>query len=284
MNPRPHIASAEPCPKATAPAMSCPDAARRMVAASAADVETRDGGTVEVWTITSEGDTVHASGPRLQLWGGMQLSWRFLDEHGTPFRAELDVLESRFKSTARADLVLQVRAVTSDRASRAHVRCPITGAASLTAVNCERIVDTDRLHAAFHDLSLSGMALIVFDERVRPGDRFLLRSRFMEGAIDADIRVARVSPAPGGQGVLVGAFFLDPTPRLAAVVQAITDRFGQHRRSTTGKEFGKRSASTPTRIEPEPGRRSRPAQPSSPFRASRRATLLGSANRPDLRF
>jgi hypothetical protein len=214
--------------------MSCAEVARLMVAASAVDVEMRDGGTVEVWTIAAACDTVRASGPRLQLWGGMQLSWRFLDSQGKPHRAEIDVIESRFKSNMRADLTLQVMAVTADQAARGHARTSVTGSAALTAVNCERIVDTDRLQAAFRDLSLSGMGLVVFDERVRPGDRFLLRSRFMEGAVDADVRVARVSPTPNGEGLLVGAFFLHPTPSLAATVQAVVDRFGQHRHSTSG--------------------------------------------------
>ena len=84
--------------------VTCADAARLMVAASAADVETRSGGAVEVWTIQSDGDLVHASGPRLLLWGGMQLWWRFLDHQGMPHRAELHIVESRYKSDARASL------------------------------------------------------------------------------------------------------------------------------------------------------------------------------------
>src|SRR5436190_24394616 len=107
MNPRIQIAAAQPGLTPTL-VISCSDAARRMVEASAIDVETRDGGTLEVWTIAADGDTVQASGPRLQLWGGMQLSWRFLSDDGVPFRAEIDVLESRFKSNTRAELTLRV--------------------------------------------------------------------------------------------------------------------------------------------------------------------------------
>ena len=234
MNPRPDLVPANRGPTSSASVLSCAEVARLMVAASAVDVEMRDGGTVEIWTIAATSGTVQASGPRLQLWGGMQLSWRFLDSQGKPYRAEIDVLEARFKSSTRAALTLQVMAVTADQAARRHARTSVTGVAALTAVNCERIVDTDRLHAAFRDLSLSGMGLVVFDERVRPGDRFLLRSRFMEGTVDADVRVAHVSPTPTGKGLLVGAFFLHPTPSLAATVQAVIDRFGQHRHPTSG--------------------------------------------------
>jgi hypothetical protein len=232
MNPRAQLAPAKARPGTTVPTISCSDAAQLMVEASSIDVETRDGGTIEVWTIAAAGDVVHASGPRLQVWGGMQLSWRFLDEHGTPHRVEIDVVESRFKSNTRADLVLQVMALTTDRSSRAYVRYPVTGAASLTAVSCERIVDTDVLRADFRDVSLSGIALVAGDDRVRPGDRFLLRTRFMEGMIASDIRVARVSRIPGSEDVLIGAFFLDPTPKLAEIVQAVIDRFSRHRDAT----------------------------------------------------
>jgi hypothetical protein len=260
MTPRPQITPAQSGPTASPPTVSCSEAARLIVEASAADVETRTGGLVEVWTIAANGDTVRGSAPRLQIWGGMQLSWRYIDDAGTPYRVEIDVVESRFKSKARADVTLRVMAVTADSSSRADTRWPVTGTASLTAVNCERIVDTDRLRAGFYDLSLSGIALIVSDERVRPGDRFLLRSRFMEGSIDSDVRVARVAPAPDGRGFLVGTFFLHPSPSLAATVQAIIDRFGQHRRLTS--ETGIRQALGIVRHD---GRRDSPTPlPTSP--------------------
>jgi hypothetical protein len=206
-------------------------AATLLVAASAADLETEDGGVVEAWTISAVGDIVEASGPRLQLWAGMQLWWRFLDEQGHPYRAELHVLEARFNSNSRARLRLQVIAVAADRSSRQADRCIVSGSALLTAVNCERIVDTDRMHAALHDLSASGVGLVLDDDRVRPGDRFVLRVRFMEGTIDTDVRVARVVPRPGGGGVLIGAFYLHPTPQLVDIVERVNERFGTHRRA-----------------------------------------------------
>jgi PilZ domain len=205
-----------------------------MVAASAAEVAPQFGGAIEVWTIQSERDLVYASGPRLQLWGGMQIWWRFLDEQGMPHRAELEILESRYKSDTRASLMLKVVAVEADRATRLHERWAVTGAASLTAVHCRRIVDTDRLRATFRDLSLSGVALLVDDVRVQPGDRFLMRSRFIEGAIDTEVRVARVQQHPGSRAVLVGAFFLHPTAQLGATVERVIARFGSYRHTAAG--------------------------------------------------
>jgi hypothetical protein len=182
-----------------------------------------------VWTIRHDRDRVYASGPRLQRWGGMQLWWRFLDDQGTPHRAELQILQSQYKSDARSSVILQVVAVEIDRATRGHDRCAVTGSVSLTAVHCERIVDTDRLRATLRDLSLSGVALHVDDGSVQPGDRFVLRTRFIEGAIDTEIRVARVLELPGDRGLLVGGFFVQPTAELAAIVEQVSTRFGQHR-------------------------------------------------------
>ena len=81
----------------------------------------------------------------------------------------------------------------------------------------------------FHDLSLSGVALLVNDDRVRLEDRFLLRTRFIEGAIDTDVRVARVVQLPGGRGLLVGASFLQPTAQLGAIIEQVTTPFGRYR-------------------------------------------------------
>lgn len=235
MNPPHQTTPPERGPDSNTSSISCDEAARLMISASAADVETRyGGGTIEVWTIHHERDLVYASGPRLQLWGGMQLWWRFLDDQGTPHRAELQIVQSQYKSDARATLVLQVVAVEVDRAARRYDRCAVTGSVSLTAVHCARIVDTDRLRATFRDLSLSGVALHVDDDRVKQGDRFVLRTRFIEGAIDTDIRVARVLELPGSRGLLVGAFFVQPTAQLAAIVEQVMARFGQHRHTTVG--------------------------------------------------
>ena len=151
--------------------ISCSAAARRMVAASAVGMETGDGGLVEARAIRSTGRTVHASGAHLEAWAGMQLWWRFLDDEEYPHRAEVRVVEASFASTSRAALVLDVVAVEPDRAARRHARRPVSGSATLTAVECERLAGTERIGAALHDISASGVGLVVTDDRIRSGDR-----------------------------------------------------------------------------------------------------------------
>jgi PilZ domain-containing protein len=191
--------------------ISCPAAARRMVAASAVDMETGDGELVEARATRSAGRIVHASGPHLDAWAGMQLWWRFLDEAEYPHRAEVRVVEAQFASASRAALVLEVAAVEPDRAARRHARRPVSGSATLTAVECECIAGTDSIGAALHDISESGVGLVVTDDRVRPGDRFAFRARLPEGPVDTHVRVARVSRRPGGGRLFVGAT-LEPAP------------------------------------------------------------------------
>jgi hypothetical protein len=207
-----------------------------MVAASAVNLEPDAlepdaGGVIEVWTIEATGDTVRASGPRLQIWAGMRLGWRYLDGRGVPRWAEVHVLDAVFKSDSRSALTLQVVAVTPDRASRKHARLPVSGSVLLTAVNCDRIVDRDQVHAALQDLSVSGVALVTHDGRVRSGDRLALRIRFMEGTLDAQVRVARVSQGAAGGAILLGASFIEPTQDLLATAERVMERFGTHRPS-----------------------------------------------------
>jgi PilZ domain-containing protein len=198
---------------ATRPArISCPAAARRMVAASAIDLETDDGGWVEARAIRSNGRTVHANGPYIERWMDMRLWWRFLDEGEYPHRAEVRVVEAHVGTTSQAALVLEVAAVEPDRAARRHARRPVSGSATLTAVECECLAGTERIVAALHDISASGIGLVVTDDRVRSGDRFLFRARLPEGPVDTHVRVARVSRRPGRGRLFVGAAILDPVP------------------------------------------------------------------------
>jgi hypothetical protein len=195
--------------------ISCSAAARRMVAASAVDMETGDGEFVEARAIRSTGRTVHASGPHLEAWAGMRLWWRFLDEGEYPHRAEVRVVEAYFASSSRAALVLEVEAVEPDRAARRHARRPVSGPATLTAVECECLAGTERIVAALHDISESGVGMVVTDDRVRSGDRFAFRARLPEGPVDTHVRVARVSRRPGGGRLFVGAT-LDPAPEVVS--------------------------------------------------------------------
>ena len=156
--------------------------------------------------------TVHASGAHLEAWAGMQLWWRFLDDEEYPHRAEVRVVEASFASTSRAALVLDVVAVEPDRAARRHARRPVSGSATLTAVECERLAGTERIGAALHDISASGVGLVVTDDRIRSGDRFVFRARLPEGPVDTHVRVARVSRRPGGGRLFIGAAILAPAP------------------------------------------------------------------------
>ena len=66
------------------------EAAALLVEASAFDVDTDRGETIEIWTIASEGNTVTGSGPRLSVAGGMAISCR-LSHDGQPIHRSSDL-------------------------------------------------------------------------------------------------------------------------------------------------------------------------------------------------
>ena len=52
--------------------------AAALVASSVIEVETDRGDTIELWTIASDGEVVTASGPRLEVAAGMQMTCRLV--------------------------------------------------------------------------------------------------------------------------------------------------------------------------------------------------------------
>ena len=83
------------------------EAAALLVDASAIDVDTDRGDTIELWTIASDGATVTGSGPRLLVAEGMQITCR-LAHGGHPIEIKAVIEEAEYRSSSRASLVLQV--------------------------------------------------------------------------------------------------------------------------------------------------------------------------------
>jgi hypothetical protein len=88
---------------------------------------------------------------------------------------------------------------------------------------CDRIPPGETIAARIVDLSEAGVGLLVDDIRPRPGDRVWLSSRFIEGELGADLRVAHVRPTGRGGAMVVGCSFIDP-PSVADVVTRVVAR------------------------------------------------------------
>jgi hypothetical protein len=207
------------------------EAAALLVEASAIDVDTDRGETIELWTIASEGNVVTGSGPRLSVAGGMAISCR-LSHEGQPIQIDAVIDEAEFRSQARASLVLRVVGVATHGYRRRTERLAVSSSASLRAVICDRIVPEEVVPVTLTDLSDSGCAMTLTDNRLREGDRVTLTARFLEGEFSADARVVRVHET-GPEVYAAGCYFISSPAAAQAVLDRVLARLAGHVRPAT---------------------------------------------------
>jgi hypothetical protein len=206
------------------------EAAAMLAAASVIDVETDRGESVELWTISSEGESVAASAPRLAVASGMRLQCRLATDEA-PLHVWAVIETAEYRSQARAALTLRVLDVESEGYERRSQRLPLTASGVVRASVCDRIPAGETLAARIVDLSESGVGVLVDDIRPRPGDRMWLSARFIEGELRADLRVAHVRRTGRGGTMVVGCSFIDASA-VADVVKRIVARLAGTNRDT----------------------------------------------------
>jgi len=130
---------------------------------------------------------------------------------------------AEYRSQARAALRLRVIDVESEGYERRTQRMPISASAVVRASVCDRIPSGESIAARIVDLSESGAGLLIDDIRPRPGDRMWLAARFIEGELNADMRVAHVRPTGRGAETMVGCSFINPAA-VASVVSNLVAR------------------------------------------------------------
>jgi hypothetical protein len=204
------------------------EAAAMLAAASVVDVETDRGESVELWTISSEGQSVAASAPRLSVASGMRLECRLATEDA-PLHVWAVIESAEYRSQARAALTLRVLDVESEGYERRAPRMPLSASGVVRAAVCDRIPPGERLPARIVDLSESGVGILVDDIRPRPGDRMWLSARFIEGELGADLRVAHVRPTGRRDQMVVGCSFVDPDAVRSVVSRVVSRLAGSGR-------------------------------------------------------
>ncbi len=230
------------------------EAATLLVEASAIDVDTDRGDTIELWTISSDGPIVAASGPRLLVAGGMTVTCR-LAHGGQPVQVEAVIEDAEYRSAARASLTLRVVNVTSHGYRRRTERLSISSAASLRAVICDRVVPDEVIPVTLTDLSDAGCAMTVTDARLREGDRMMLQARFLEGEVTADVRIVRInSPAP--DIYTVGCYFISAPAGSQVVLERVLARAAGNDRPTADlgalrDSLGEAASANPLKPEPQ---------------------------------
>ncbi len=232
------------------------EAAAMLVEASAVDVETDRGETIELWTISNDGPVVTGSGPRLNVAGGMTVTCR-LAHGGRPVQVEAVIEEAEYRSQSRASLVLRVVGVRSHGYRRRAERRSVSSAASLRAVICDRIVPDEVVPVTLTDLSEAGCAMTLTDARVREGDRMSLSVRFLEGEVTADVRIVRLhSPAP--DVYVAGGHFIGVARMSQVALERVLGRLSGNARPATDlgvlRESLAEEAATANSLKQERGR------------------------------
>jgi PilZ domain len=173
----------------------------------AADLEGEEGATVTVQPSGMAGDTVWVTAPRLQIAGGMRLRGRLLDSDGEPWIVALVVDEADYHSHDLARVRLRADSVTADASRRRNPRVRAGGIAWLSAVNCQHVVDGDRVDGTMVDLSRDGVAFAT-NRVLRPSDRLTFHGRFFADTVEAEVRVTSVREAASGR-LVVGCAFIE---------------------------------------------------------------------------
>lgn len=221
------------------------EAAALLAAASVIDAETDRGETIELWTISSDGQSVAASGPRLAVAAGMRLECRVAQDH-VPLHVWAVIEEAEYRSQARASLAIRVIDVASEGYERRAERRPLTTPAVLRASVCDRIVPGESIAVTIVDLSAHGVGVTTTDTRARPGDRMRIAARFFEGEVNAEVRIAHCRDAGQGQ-TIIGCSFIDPAAVGDVLSRVLARLGGDARRPRADRPSAPHSGSTTVR-------------------------------------
>jgi hypothetical protein len=173
-----------------------------------AELELDGGGLLRVSRMTLEEDRAIVTAPRLSVATGMTLTGRVVGPDSRPWEIHLYVDDASYHTPDLAMVRLRAAAVRVDDSRRAAERVPIGGVAWLEAVNCQDVVDGDRVDGTLEDLSRTGVAFTTA-RVLRIGDRLIFHGRFFADSISGEVRVASVRPSAAPGHTIVGARFLE---------------------------------------------------------------------------
>jgi hypothetical protein len=184
------------------------------------ELELAGGGLLRVHRMLVQGEQVTATAPRLSVATGMSLTGRVIGPDGRPWELTLLVDDAAYHTPDLAILRMHPSAIRVDESRRTAQRVPIGGVAWLEAVNCQDVVDRDRVDGTLEDLSRSGVAFTTA-RVLRVGDRLLFHGRFFADSISGEVRVASVRPAAAPGQTVVGCRFIDVDETSSAKIDRI---------------------------------------------------------------
>jgi hypothetical protein len=183
-------------------------ALRILQAAGEIALRDRDGHELAVDVRGVVADGLDGTAPRLAVAGGMTLTSRLVTPSGDPWLLDFVIDEATFLTRERAAVRLRLARLTPDPHRRLAPRLSTGGTVWLSAVNCQDVVDGDRVDGTIRDISVSGVGFS--SSRVlRVGDRLMFHARFFSDPVEAEVRVASIRPSSIPGHANYGCLFLE---------------------------------------------------------------------------
>lgn len=198
----------------------------RLFSSPSQELEVEGGGRLSVYALEIDGTRVRATAPRLKVSPGMTLIGRVIGDDERPWAISLRIESAEFHSQQLASVWMRAVRVGLDRSRRGSVRVPAGGVAWLIAVNCQNVVDGDRVDGTVTDLSSSGVGFAT-SRTLRRGDRLVFRGRFFSEEFEAEVRVASVRESGKDGRTVVGAQYIDINSANLARVERIMGGVGR---------------------------------------------------------
>lgn len=204
--------------------MALDDAVRILRSAGQVGLWDADGCAVPVTVTGTFAGGLTGTAPRFAVSGGQLLSTRVLATDGEPFTVRMVVEEAEYESPELAGVRLRVLAAELDPRHRRSPRLQSGGSAWLTALNCQDVVDGDRVDASIVDVSASGVAFSS-NRVLRRGDYLLFHGRFFAETVEAEVRVASIRAAAVPERTIYGCEFVgmeaDSRARLERILSGV---------------------------------------------------------------
>jgi PilZ domain len=187
--------------------LSPSQATARLFQTSRQPLEVDSGASLIVHATSVHGTQVVGTAPHLDVAAGMIMVGRVVADDERPWEISFRVESAEFFTHQLARVELRAIRVRLDKTRRGSVRMATGGVAALTAVNCQNVVDNDRVEGTVTDLSHTGVGFST-DRLLRRGDRLAFRGRFFNQEIRAELRVTSVRDGASGGRLTVGARFI----------------------------------------------------------------------------
>jgi hypothetical protein len=199
------------------------------------------GGHLTVAVTRGYGLSLYGTTDRFSVQGGMLLIAEVVvDDHLC--RVEFTVDRAVFDSATTARIQLEALFVTCRPYERRPIapRQEVRGAASVTALWCQSVVDGTTFEALTVALSTDGVVLSTW-RALRPADRVALRTRLHGIPLEAQLLVEAIR-ANGKDEILAECRFVDPTTELLETVDRVIACHGERGGVAPGELAGVRRA------------------------------------------